>query len=160
VRPPPGRVGEGGSGGDGDAGGDGDGDSDGDATAAGGDGPGVDAAVAWHPARLEPEPARAAKRLELAERAYGRGWRSYVDAMRPDCRSFEGRHVGDAVVPWCAAKGRHQSSAECTGTCPSFEPEPPTWRTRGWPVEGGPGRGVRRILDRRRERAREDAARE
>jgi hypothetical protein len=123
-------------------------------------GEGVDASVAWHPARLDPDPDRADKRAELAERAYGRGWRSYLDSMRPDCRAFEGRHVGDAVVPWCAAKGRHQTSAECAGSCRSFEPEPPAWRTRGWPVEGGPGRGVRRVLDRRRERAREDATRE
>ena len=94
------------------------------------------------------------KRLAIAERAYERGWRSYVDAMRPDCRHFELRIAGDGLVPWCASKERHQTSAECSGGCPSFEPEPPTWRQSGWPIEGGPGRGLRRLLERRRDRAR------
>ena len=83
------------------------------------------------------------KRLALAERAYGRGWRSYLDAMRPDCRHFELRRAGRALRPHCAAKGRAQTSAECAGSCPEFSPEPPAWRTNGWPVEGGPGRGIR-----------------
>ncbi|MFB6154281.1 MAG: DUF5787 family protein [Haloferacaceae archaeon] len=112
------------------------------------------AEVAWHPSSLTPSPSRADTRRELSERAYGRGWRSYVDTMRPDCRHFEGRRAGDAVVPWCAAKGRHQSHAECAGSCESFEPEPPDWRTRGWPIAGGPGKGIRRLLDARRRRQR------
>ena len=94
------------------------------------------------------------KRLALAERAYERGWRSYVDAMRSDCRHFELASAGDALVPWCGAKERCQTSAECGSSCGEFEPEPPAWRQRGWPIEGGPGRGVERVLDRRRERQR------
>jgi hypothetical protein len=115
------------------------------------------AAVEWHPGRLDPDgpPSRRSRRLELAERAYGRGWRSYVDSMRPDCRHFEARHRARTLLPWCAAKDRHQSSAECAGSCPAFEPEPPAWRTRGWPIGGGPGKGVRRLLEDRRERARD-----
>jgi hypothetical protein len=94
------------------------------------------------------------KRLAIAERAYERGWRSYVDAMRPDCRHFELRAAGDGLVPWCAATGRCQTSAECRGGCSEFEPEPPAWRQRNWPIDGGPGKGVRRVLDRRRDRRR------
>jgi len=96
------------------------------------------------------------KRLALAERAYERGWRSYVDAMRADCRHFELRAAGAGLVPWCAAKERCQTSAECRGSCDAFEPEPPTWRQHGWPIEGGPAAGARRVLDRRRERRRPD----
>ena len=117
----------------------------------------VEAAVTWHPAALDGgDPgAAAARRTAIAERAYGRGFRAYVDRMRPDCRHFELRRRGDALVPWCGAKGRHQTSAECSGDCPSFEPEPPGWRTLGPPIEGGPGSGIATLLDRRRGRQRD-----
>jgi hypothetical protein len=93
------------------------------------------------------------KRFEIAERAYERGWRSYVETMRPDCRHFELRDpVGP--FPWCNAKDRGQTAAECSGECGSFEPEPPSWRSKGWPLEGGPGRAVRRLLERKRDRRR------
>ena len=132
-----------------------------DAAEAGPDGSGygrarTDATVEWYPGDVAPPagergPERRGRRLELAERAYGRGWRSYHDTMRPDCRHFELRRFGDALVPHCAAKGRSQTAAECAGSCPEFEPEPPAWRTRGWPIEGGPGKGIARLLHRRRE---------
>jgi hypothetical protein len=119
-----------------------------------------EATVAWHPATLDPTsdtsmPAeeKADKRLEIAERAYGSGWRSYVETMRSDCRWFELRDRADAFVPWCAAKECHQTAAVCSGSCADFQPEPPAWRTRGWPIEGGPGKGIERLLaDRRRRR--------
>jgi hypothetical protein len=93
------------------------------------------------------------KRLEIAERAYERGWRSYAATMRPDCRHFE---LDDPTgpFPWCAAKGREQTASECSGSCEEFEPEPPAWRSRGWPIEGGPGRATKRLLDRKRRRRR------
>ncbi|WP_224450080.1 DUF5787 family protein [Haloprofundus salilacus] len=129
--------------------------------------------VAWYPSSLSPETDesgetdetddrtdRVETRLRLAERAYGRGWRSYHETMRPDCRFFELRRAGDALLPWCAAKKRHQTAAECSGSCTSFQPEPPQWRTKGWPVEGGPGKGIKRLLERRRERVRERSASE
>ena len=147
-----------------------------------------DASVAWHPRTLavdepstrildrptgDPHDRSAArfeyaspewkreKRLAIAERAYERGWRSYVDTMRPDCRHFElrrdARDGGRDVLPWCAAKERRQTAAECAGSCPAFEPEPPNWRAAGWPIEGGPGSAVRRLLARRRARRRPDA---
>jgi hypothetical protein len=94
---------------------------------------------------------KRAKRLEIAERAYERGWRSYVDTMRPDCRQFRLR---GAAEPRCAAKGRCPTARECSGDCPSFEPEPPAWRQKGWPIEGGPGRAVKELLARQRARRR------
>lgn len=102
------------------------------------------------------EPAtKAEKRLAIAERAYERGWRSFVDTMRPDCRHFELRaRDPQQALPYCAAKGRCQTAAECSGTCSDFEPEPPVWRTRGWPIEGGPGKRSQRVLEKRRRRRR------
>ena len=93
------------------------------------------------------------KRLEIAERAYERGWRSYAATMRPDCRHFE---LTDPTGPFprCVAKGRPQTAAECSGSCPAFEPEPPAWRDSGWPIAGGPGRAAKRLLDRKRGRKR------
>jgi hypothetical protein len=109
--------------------------------------------VAWHPGALDPVGVRD-RRLVIAERAYGRGFRDYVESMRPDCRQFELRGRGDALVPYCAAKGRHQTTRECANDCDGFEPEPPGWRTRGPPIEGGPGKALRRLLERRRSRQR------
>ncbi|MFB6126181.1 MAG: DUF5787 family protein [Halolamina sp.] len=114
-------------------------------------GRGEDAAAVTERDRL------AARRLELAERAFDRGWRSFVDTMRPDCRAFELRRHGRALVPYCTAKECHQTAGECAGSCGAFSPEPPSWRTRQWPVDGGPGAGVQALLDRRRERARRRA---
>ncbi|WP_254763118.1 DUF5787 family protein [Natrinema marinum] len=103
---------------------------------------------------VDPE-TKADTRLAIAERAYERGWRSFVDTMRPDCRHFEARaRDGSQALPYCAAKGRCQTAAECAGSCADFEPEPPTWRTRGWPIEGGPGKRIRRVLEDRRRRRR------
>ena len=115
----------------------------------------LDAEVAWHPARLDPDPGDRKRRLVVAERVYGRGFRDHVETTRPDCRHYELRRRGAALVPYCAAKERHQTQAECAGSCASFEPEPPAWRTRGWPVDGGPGAACRDVLERRRARARD-----
>ncbi|WP_415382845.1 DUF5787 family protein [Halosimplex sp. TS25] len=94
------------------------------------------------------------KRLELAERAYGRGWRSYADTMRPDCRHFRLTDERPGFLPYCAAKECHQTAGQCSGSCPDFEPEPPVWRSGDWPITGGPGKGIKRLLDRRRRRQR------
>ncbi|MXV63746.1 hypothetical protein GS429_17105 [Natronorubrum sp. JWXQ-INN-674] len=103
---------------------------------------------------VDPE-TKAETRLAIAERAYERGWRSFVDTMRPDCRHFELRaRDGSQLRPYCGAKGRCQTAAECSGNCPEFEPEPPVWRTQGWPIEGGPGTRCRRLLEDRRRRRR------
>ena len=97
---------------------------------------------------------KADKRLEIAERAFERGWRSYVDTMRPDCRHFRLVRADHGYVPACAAKQSEQTAAECSGSCPEYEPEPPAWRQRGWPIEGGPGATVREVLSERRHRRR------
>ncbi|ELY51543.1 DUF5787 family protein [Natronococcus jeotgali] len=108
-------------------------------------------------ARFEyvPPKTKAEKRLAIAERAYERGWRSFADTMRPDCRHFALRGTdGTQLRPYCGAKGRCQTAAECSGACSEFEPEPPRWRTKGWPIEGGPGTRCRRLLEERRRRRR------
>jgi hypothetical protein len=137
--------------------------------------------VAWQPRRLavsepgtrieaNPEPGgrdasaarfayadpdwKRSKRLEIAERAYERGWRSYLDTMRPDCRHFRLTPEPDAARPYCDAKGCHQTAGECAGSCPEFEPEPPGWRGGDWPIAGGPGKGLKRLLARQRRRHR------
>ncbi len=97
---------------------------------------------------------KAAKRREVAERAYGRGWRSYAGGMRPDCRHFRLEPRADVARPYCTAKACHQTATECAGSCPEFEPEPPAWRQRGWPIGGGPGAAVKRLLERQRARRR------
>ncbi|QUO46935.1 DUF5787 family protein [Halorubrum ruber] len=117
--------------------------------------------VAWHATDLAPgegerrDPETETLRLEIAERAYGKGWRSFHETMRPDCRHFELRREGRGLVPYCAAKEKIPTARECSGSCPDFSPEPPQWRTKGWPVEGGPGKGFKRVLARRRERERD-----
>jgi len=117
--------------------------------------------VAWHPSDLAPgsgerrDAGTETLRLEIAERAYGKGWRSFHDTMRPDCRHFELRREGRALVPHCAAKEKVPTARECSGSCSSFSPEPPQWRTKGWPIEGGPGKGLTALLERRRERERD-----
>jgi len=112
------------------------------------------ASAEWHAASLDPAPADRERRLVLAERVYGRGFRNHVETTRPDCRHYRLGRQGDALVPYCAAKERHQTQAECAGSCPAFEPEPPAWRTKGPPIEGGPGAAYRRLLERRRARTR------
>jgi hypothetical protein len=99
---------------------------------------------------------KADKRLEIAERAYERGWRAYADSMRPDCRHFHLHPDGGVARPFCAAKERYQTPGECSQGCAEFEPEPPAWRAMEWPIGGGPGKAIKRLLDRQRARRRPD----
>jgi len=94
------------------------------------------------------------RRLAIAERAYARGWRAYADTMRPDCRHFELSADETGVYPHCAAKEGLPTAAECRGQCPSYEPEPPAWRSMEWPLDGGPGKAIKQLLARRRRRQR------
>jgi hypothetical protein len=97
---------------------------------------------------------KADKRLEIAERAYERGWRSYVSTMCSDCRHFGLAPDGPVARPYCGAKALTPTPSECSRSCDLFEPEPPTWRQQGWPIEGGPGRAIERLLERQRKRQR------
>ncbi|QDX40450.1 DUF5787 family protein [Salarchaeum sp. JOR-1] len=64
---------------------------------------------------------KAAKRRRLAERAFGKGWRTYG---LPDCaQSRPGREAGAATLPHCAFKQRLVDAAsECGPDCPGYEP--------------------------------------
>jgi len=97
---------------------------------------------------------KEAKRLEIAERAYERGWRAYADSMRPDCRHFALHPTPAVARPYCTAKECHQTQTECASSCPAFEPEPPSWRQQGWPLDGGPGSTLKRLLADQRARQR------
>jgi hypothetical protein len=153
-----------------------------DPTAAGPGGPSADAAdVAWHPrtldaagpgtrilenprgggydasaARFEYVDAswKAAKRREIAERAYAHGWRRYVDSLRPDCRHFRLCDRSGWVLPYCEAKECVPDPGTCRHRCADRTPEPPAWRKRDWPLEGGPGKAIQRVLARQRRRQR------
>jgi hypothetical protein len=81
------------------------------------------------PARTEVRPvdaaAKAHHRRRVAERAYGKGWRTYDF---PDCAEIEAadRH-GTGGLPYCAWKGRLvHPEAECGPDCPGYdEADPP-----------------------------------
>ena len=87
------------------------------------DEPGVDL-LETHPARTDirvvaPE-AKARKRRRIAERAYGKGWRTYE---LPECAQVE---VEDDSLPFCAWKGRLVDPAsECGPACAGHEPADP-----------------------------------
>ena len=141
----------------------------------------LSATVLWHPRRLDTSEAgtrilerssasgidASASRFEyiepddkvsirdrIAERAYERGWRAAIDSMRPDCRHFILAEETRTHEPSCAAKERPQTAGECSHACPHFEPEPPSWRQSGWPIEGGPGKGIKSLYARQRQRFR------
>jgi hypothetical protein len=68
--------------------------------------------------------AKARQRRRVAERAYGKGWRTYAF---PDCAEVEAvdRH-GVGGLPYCAWKGRlvHPAS-ECGPECGGYDPADP-----------------------------------
>lgn len=117
------------------------------------------AEIEWYPSSLSSPNGsddQSRRRMAIAERAYGKGWRSYTDSTRPDCRHYQLQRSGMGLRPFCAAKQRVPSARECSGSCSEFSPEPPSWRTRGWPIEGGPGKGIQTLLAQRRERQRRE----
>ncbi|MFC6737630.1 DUF5787 family protein, partial [Halolamina salina] len=65
------------------------------------------ATVDWLPSTLDPESdsgrfdaaEKARRRRLIAERAYGKGWRSFAETTRPDCRWFELARAGRGTVP-------------------------------------------------------------
>ena len=87
------------------------------------DAPGLEVA-AEHPGRIDVEPvstaAKARQRRRIAERAYGKGWRTYD---LPACANANPTTVaGTTGLPGCAWKGRLvDSNAECGADCSGYE---------------------------------------
>lgn len=64
---------------------------------------------------------KAAKRRRMAERAYGKGWRTFA---QPACeRAESGAEAETTGLPYCAFKNRLVDAAsECGSDCPGYEP--------------------------------------
>ncbi|WP_436908099.1 DUF5787 family protein [Halosimplex marinum] len=92
------------------------------------DGPGIEL-LDREPGRAEVRPVTAAEkrrqRRRIAERAYGKGWRTYE---LPDCRQCrpgeaEPAEHADAGLPWCAwGEELVRPVADCGPSCPGYEP--------------------------------------
>ncbi|MFU8867518.1 DUF5787 family protein [Natronococcus sp.] len=87
--------------------------------------PGVEP-LETHPGRTDvavvspPEKTRARRRL--AERAYGKGWRTYGF---PDCTSCRADGPSGATLPYCEWASRVvDAESDCGTDCPGYEPEP------------------------------------
>ncbi|MDQ2051065.1 DUF5787 family protein [Natronolimnohabitans sp. A-GB9] len=87
------------------------------------DEPGIEP-LEYHPGRTEiavvdpVEKERARRRL--AERAYGKGWRT--DGL-PECGACRVDDSSGATLPYCSWKGRVvDASAECAPSCGGYEP--------------------------------------
>jgi hypothetical protein len=68
--------------------------------------------------------AKARARRRLAERAYGKGWRTYAF---PDCGACRPDGSSGATLPYCEWKGRVvDAGSECGPDCPGHDAaEPP-----------------------------------
>ncbi|MFC7047061.1 DUF5787 family protein [Halobacteriaceae archaeon GCM10025711] len=116
------------------------------------DEPGVDIveeATGRTDVRMVDPAAKARKRRKLAERAYGKGWRTY--GMPACTNATAGEAAGTTGLPFCRWKGRLvDAAAECTADCPGHDPaEPPAVgrddeRERRTPWVADPGRKTRR----------------
>ncbi|WP_049927780.1 DUF5787 family protein [Halopiger goleimassiliensis] len=87
------------------------------------DDPGIEP-LASHPARTEvavvDADEKARKRRRIAERAYGKGWRTYG---LPDCVQCDPDDSSGATLPWCAWAGRIvDAGSECGPSCPGYDP--------------------------------------
>jgi hypothetical protein len=87
------------------------------------DGPGIEL-LEQTPTRTDVRPVTAAEkaraRRRLAERAYGKGWRTF------DCPACEQCSPDDDGLPYCAWKGRPvRASEECGADCEGHVPADP-----------------------------------
>lgn len=90
------------------------------------DEPGVEI-IEERPARTDVRAATAAEkaraRRKVAERAYGKGWRTYEF---PACgRVREGSFAGSGGLPYCEFKDRVVNPANCGSACPGYEEADP-----------------------------------
>lgn len=88
--------------------------------------PGVEL-IETHPARTDVRAVtageKARRRRKMAERAYGKGWRTYDF---PACAAVrEGTFAGGAGLPYCEWKGRVVNPANCGASCPGHDPAAP-----------------------------------
>ncbi|WP_137289348.1 DUF5787 family protein [Natronorubrum halophilum] len=68
---------------------------------------------------VEPD-AKADARRRIAERAYGKGWRTYAF---PDCGACRADDSSAATLPRCAWKGRVvDAGSECGPSCAGYDP--------------------------------------
>ncbi|QCS41381.1 DUF5787 family protein [Natrinema versiforme] len=79
-----------------------------------------------HPGRTEiatvSADAKARARRRLAERAYGKGWRTYAF---PDCGACRPEDASGATLPYCEWKDRVvDAGSECGPSCPGYEADP------------------------------------
>jgi len=87
------------------------------------DEPGIEP-LAFQPGRTDievvPAEAKARARRRLAERAYGKGWRTYEF---PACGACQPADQSGAMLPYCAWANRVvDAAAECGPSCPGYEP--------------------------------------
>ncbi|ELY76165.1 hypothetical protein C487_11901 [Natrinema pallidum DSM 3751] len=76
-----------------------------------------------HPGRTEIAPvspaAKARARRRIAERAYGKGWRTYDF---PECAACRPDDASGATLPYCEWNGRViDAGSECGSACPGYE---------------------------------------
>ncbi|MXV61321.1 hypothetical protein GS429_04425 [Natronorubrum sp. JWXQ-INN-674] len=87
------------------------------------DEPGIEPLEA-HPGRTEiavvdPD-AKARQRRRIAERTYGKGWRTYEF---PDCGACDPDDSSGATLPYCEWKGRIvDAGSECGASCGGYDP--------------------------------------
>jgi len=87
------------------------------------DQPGIEP-LAFRPGRTDIEivspQAKQRARRRLAERAYGKGWRTYEF---PGCGACQPADQNGATLPYCAWADRVvDAAAECGPSCPGYEP--------------------------------------
>ncbi|QSX00305.1 DUF5787 family protein [Haloterrigena alkaliphila] len=79
----------------------------------------------FHPGRTDvavvDRDAKARARRRLAERAYGKGWRTYAF---PDCEACRPADGTGATLPYCEWKERVvDAGSECGPSCPGYDPD-------------------------------------
>ncbi|ELY68341.1 hypothetical protein C490_09713 [Natronobacterium gregoryi SP2] len=89
------------------------------------DKPGIEP-LEFHPGRTDVEVVspeeKAGTRRRIAERAYGKGWRTYGF---PDCTACNAQKTQNATLPHCEWHDRIvDANAECGPSCPGYESGP------------------------------------